>query len=74
MSAEALVLEQFLEIVWHSNQVELDLLIFEMNPRRVYISKDYSLVVDVADAETELSEDGDNLVEVKWPLTEGFPG
>lgn len=56
MSAEALIFKQFFEVIWHSNQIQFDLLIFQMNSSRVHISEDYPLFVNVANAETELSE------------------
>lgn len=56
MSAEALVFEQFLEVIWHADQIQLDLLVFQMNSCRVHISKDNSLIMNVTNAETELSE------------------
>ena len=44
-----------------------------MDSRRMNISKYHSLVMDVAHSITELSEDGDSLMQVEGPLAETFP-
>jgi hypothetical protein len=41
-----------------------------MNSSWVHISEDNPLLMNVINAETQLPENGDYLVEVKWPLTE----
>lgn len=62
MAAKALILEQLLEVVRHADQVELDQRIAQVNSRRMDVSEDESLLVDMADAGAELSEYGDDLV------------
>lgn len=50
MTTKVFVLEQFLIVIWHSNKIELDNTVIEMNPRRVDIPKDKAFLMDVKDS------------------------
>lgn len=56
MATEVLIFQQFLIVVGHSNQVELDDTIVEVNPRRVHIPKYKSLLMNVEDPRAQLPE------------------
>lgn len=73
MAAEALIFEQLLEIVRHSNQVQLDESVAHVDPRRVHIPEYLPLLVHVVDAFRKLSENGNDLVESELSLAERFP-
>ena len=57
MAAEALVLQKLLEVVWHANEVELDLAIFHVDPCRVHISKYHAFLVHMRYPGAQLPED-----------------
>lgn len=57
MSTKALVLQKLLEVVGHSNKIQLDEVTTHVDPRRVHISKNQSLIMHMANAFSQLSED-----------------
>ena len=73
MTRETLIFQKLLKVVWHSNHIEFDDSIFKMNSRWVNIPKDHVLIMDMADSVTQLSENGNSLMEIERPLAEAFP-
>ena len=73
MSREALVLQQFFEIVRHTDHVELDDAVLQMDPCGMNVSENHVLVMDVAHSFAELAENGDSLVQIELALAETLP-
>lgn len=57
VTAEVLVLHQLLEVVGHSNHVDFDEALAEVDAGGVHVSEDEVLVVNVVDSFDELSKD-----------------
>ena len=70
MSAEALILEQLFEVIWHSNKIQLYQVTTHMNSRRMHVSEDEALIMHMADSLSQLAEDGHDLIEVEGSLAE----
>ena len=56
VTAEALVLQQFLEIVGHADQVQLDDPVVHVNPRWMHVPENLAQFVHMVDAFGELPE------------------
>lgn len=56
MPAERLIFQELFEIVWHSDQVELDLPVLEMNSCRVNVSENHVLLMDMVKTAAKLPE------------------
>lgn len=73
MSRKINALEQFLEVVGESDEVELNKAVVVVDARRVNISVDNALRMKVGYSTAQLSEHAKNLVGGKGILTELLP-
>lgn len=73
MTGKVYALQQFLEVVGESDEVELNKSIVEVDARRVNISVDNALRVKVGYSAAQLSEHAKNLLGGKVIFTELFP-
>ena len=73
MSTKRLVLEKFLEIVGHTDQVQLDIPVLQVDPGRMDISKDHTVLMDVGEPLAKLPKSRNCLAQREWPFAECFP-
>lgn len=73
MTAKVIFLQKFFIVVWHSNNVELSKTESRVNTCRMHIPMNQTLLMDVDQSFTQLSEYAQHLICGKFLFAVGFP-
>ena len=73
MATKLVILDQLLKIVRQTNEIDLDHVVEHVNSRRVNISVDEVLLMDVSYSFTQLPKYAKDLLRGKLSLAEGLP-
>ena len=73
MAAECVIFQQLFVIVWHTDQIQLDDVVFGTDPRRMNVSMDETLLVEICHRVAQLAEVQHDLRRREWPLAERLP-
>ena len=73
VATESFIFKQLFKVIWHSDQVELDCALEQVNSSWVNISEYEAALVDVMNSLAKLSKNGNRLFYGKWTFAKRFP-